>query len=71
MQHFFMPSSVAQSDAGLTGDQEIVDSISTGSGNILSWRFIMKYFLWSFSPFPLIQEEQLSVSGERMCTGTG
>ena len=21
------------------------------AGNILSWRFIMKYFLWSFSPF--------------------
>ena len=43
----------------------------------------MKHFLWSFSPFreidhetfslvilslPLIQEGQLSVSGERMCT---
>ena len=26
-----------------TGDQEV--------GNILSWRLIMKYFLWSFSPF--------------------
>ena len=28
---------------------------------LLSWRFIMKYFLRSFSP--LIQDEQLSVSG--------
>ena len=35
-------------------------------GNILSWRLIMKYFLWSFSHLP-IQEGQLSVSGERMC----
>ena len=31
---------------------------------ILSWQLIMKYFL-------LIQEGQLSVSGERMSTGTG
>ena len=36
------------------------------SGNILSWRLIMKYFLWSFS-----QDGQLSVSGERMCKSTG
>ena len=35
-------------------------------GNILSWRLIMNYFLWSFSSLP--QEGQLSVSGERMCT---
>ena len=27
----------------------------------------MKYFPWSFS-LPLIQEGQLSISGERMCT---
>ena len=32
-------------------------------GNILSWRSIMKCFLRS-----LIQEGQLSVSGERICT---
>ena len=32
--------------------------------NILSWRLIMKYFL----SLPLIQEGQLSVSGESMCT---
>ena len=37
-------------------------------GNILSWRLIMKYFLWSFSSVPLIQEGQLSASGERMRT---
>ena len=33
-----------------TGDQEIAGSVPTGSGNILSWRLIMKYFLQSLSP---------------------
>ena len=37
-------------------------------GNILSWRLIMKYFLRVILSLPLIQEGQLSVSGERMCT---
>ena len=52
----------------LTGDQEVAGSTPAEVGNILSWKLIMKYFLRSFSPFPLIQEGQLSVSGERMCT---
>ena len=51
-----------------TGDQEVAGSIPAEVGNILSWRLIMKYFLRSFSPFRLIQEGQLSVSGERMST---
>ena len=50
-----------------TGEQEVAGSTPTEVGNILSWRLIMKYFLWSFS-FPLIQEGQLSVSGEKMYT---
>ena len=41
---------VAQSDVCLTGDQEVIGSIPAKSGNILSWRWIMKYFLQSFSP---------------------
>ena len=49
-----------------TGDQEVPGSTPAEVGNILSWRLIMKYFLRPFSP--LIQEGQLSVSGERMCT---
>ena len=44
------PTSAAQLDARPTG-KEVVDSIPAGSGNILSWRLIMKYFLRSFSPF--------------------
>ena len=44
-------ASVAQSDARLTSDQEFVDSIPAGSGNILSEILIIKYFVWSFSYF--------------------
>ena len=55
---------MAQLDAHLTGDQEVVGLIPIGSVNILLWKLIMKYFL------PLIQEGQLSVFGERMCTST-
>ena len=54
-----LPASVAQLDAPLTGDQEVAGSTPAEVGNILSRRLIMKY---------LIQEGQLSVSGERMCT---
>ena len=36
--------------------------------NILSWRFDHKLFSRGILSLPLIQEGQLSVSGERMCT---
>ena len=47
----FASASVAHSDAQPTGDQEVVGLILAESSSILSWRFIMKYFLWSFHPF--------------------
>ena len=34
-----------------SGDQEIMGLTPAEVGNILSWRLITKYFLWSFSPF--------------------
>ena len=34
-----------------TGDQEVAGSTPAEVGSILLWRLIMKYFLWSFSPF--------------------
>ena len=43
-------ASMVQSDARPTGDQDVVCSIPAGSGNILSWRLITKYFLRSFTP---------------------
>ena len=59
MHHARFVLAVAQSDVRTTGDQEVAGSILTGSSNILSWRLIMEYFLWSFSLW-LIQEGQLS-----------
>ena len=32
----------------LTGDWEVAGSAPADGGNILSWRLIMKHFLWSF-----------------------
>ena len=52
-----------------TGDQEVVGSTPAEVGNILSWRLIVKYlFSTVILSLPLIQEGQLSVSGESMCT---
>ena len=47
----FLLASVAQSDECLTGNQKVTGLIPAGLGNILLWRLIMKYFLWSFSAF--------------------
>ena len=53
-----------------TGDQEVADSIpATRSGNILSWRHELSSTI--ILSLPLIQEGQLPISGERMCTSTG
>ena len=41
---------VVQSDAHLTGDQEIACSTSARSGNILSLRLVMNCFLLSLTP---------------------
>ena len=53
---------MAQLEVCPTGDQGVAASIPARSGNIL---------LWNDIPLPLIQEEQLSVSGKRMYTSTG
>ena len=47
-----------------TGDQEVAGSTPAEVGNILSWRIFSTVIL----SLLLIQEGQLSVSGERMCT---
>ena len=61
-----MPASMAQLDAHPTGDEEVAGSTPAGSATFFRGDLIMKYFLRPFSA--LIQEGQLSVSGERMCT---
>ena len=52
----------------LTGDQEVVGSTPAEVGNILSWMIDHEIFSTVILSLPLIQEGQLSVSGERMCT---
>ena len=61
-----MPASVAQMDACPTGDQQVTGSIQHSSMEI-DHRIFSKIIL----SLLLIQEGQLSVSGERMCTTTG
>ena len=48
---YFNFSADSKLDARPNGDQEVAGSIPAGSGNILPWRMIMKYFLLSSSPF--------------------
>ena len=62
------PALVAQLDARLTGNQEVMGSTPARFGSILLWRLITKYFLWSF---PSADSRRVVViSGERMCTNT-
>ena len=56
-------SLVAQLDARSTGDQEVAGLTPAGSATIFHEIFSMVIL-----SFPLIQEGQLSVSGDRMCT---
>ena len=46
-----LPASVAQLAACLTGDQEVAGLILAGSAAFFHGDLIMKYFLWSLSPF--------------------
>ena len=59
---------MAQLDGHLTADQEVGGLTPRQVGNILSWRFDHEIFSTVILCLPLIQEGQLSVSGERMCT---
>ena len=62
-----MPASVAQLDARMTGDKKVVCSTPPG------WQHSFmeidnEIFSMVIFSIPLIQEGQLSVSGDRMCT---
>ena len=65
---YCLSASVAQLDARPIGDQEVTGSPPRRVGNILSWRLDHGIFSTVIFSLPLIQEGQLSVSGERMCT---
>ena len=55
----------------LSGDQEVVGLIPSRSGNILFVEIDYEIISRVILSLLLIQERQLSVSGERMCTSTG
>ena len=59
---------MAQLDARPTDNQEVAGSIPAGSTTFFHGDLTVKFFLHSFS-LPLIQEGQLSVSGERAGLG--
>ena len=63
------PASVAQSYVRPTGDQEVAGLVPTVSGNIRETDH--EIFSMVILSLLLIQEGQLSVSGERMCISTG
>ena len=58
---------VARSEAWPLGMQAAPSSIPT-SGTFFHGVLVMKKISTVILPLPLIQEEQLSVTGERMCT---
>ena len=45
------PTGFGGSDAHPTGDQEVAGSTPAESATFFHGDLIMKYFLWSFSPF--------------------
>ena len=60
-----------QSDAPHTGDQEVAGLIPNWPGKHSFVEIDHEIFSIVILSLPLIQERQLSVSGERMCTNTG
>ena len=61
------PGAVARSEACSLGMQMAPSLIPT-SGTFFHGDLVMKNISTAIFPLPLIQEEQLSVTGERMCT---
>ena len=67
---FHMPEYSVEQIKGVFGDNEgiILLIFPKKKKKILSWRLGHENISTAILPFPLIQEKQLSVIGERMCT---
>ena len=63
----YLPASLAQLDAHPTEDREVVGSIPAGSATLF-WKIDHEIFSTVILSLPLIQDGQLLVSRERMCT---
>ena len=59
---------MAQLDARQLYDQKVAGSLPRWVINILLWRSDHEIFSTVILSLPLLQEGQLSVSGEKMCT---
>ena len=67
--HYLLPpGTVSQSDVRPPGMQMVAGSILMSGKNILSLRFGHEKFSTTILSLSLIQEGQLSVTDERMCT---
>ena len=63
----YKPGAVARSEASSLG-MLAAPEFDPHVRHILSWRLGHENISTGILPLPLIQEEQLSVTGERMCT---
>ena len=63
----WIPGAVARSEANSLGMQAAPE-FDPHVRHIFSWRLGHENISTAILPLPLIQEEQLSVTGERMCT---
>ena len=61
------PGAVARLEASLL-DKQAAPEFDPHVWHIFSWRSGHEKISTAILPLPLIQEEQLSVTGERMCT---
>ena len=64
--YLYLPASVAQLDARPTGDQVVAGSTIAGSDSFVEINY--EIFCTFIRSFPRIQEGQLSIYGERICT---
>ena len=63
-----LPGAGAQLDAHPPGMRTVVGSILTSGKKFFRWDLVMKKISTTILSLPLIQEGQLSVTGERMGT---
>ena len=66
-QFIFSEKQKVQSKLYLTADPRSQLQIPSQPNN---WKLVMKSFLWVILPLPLIQEWQLLVTSENMCTSS-
>ena len=67
-QYRFLPAGHGSSIGGVSTWHARGSEIDPHVRHILSWRLGIENISTTILPLPLIREEQLSVTGKRMCT---